>query len=62
VILIIHAYAQFNVLKYSLRTIRERAEELVTQEIIFVESSEIEDEISKHKNLKIKKKSDVTAG
>jgi hypothetical protein len=58
----IHAYGQFNVLKYSLRTIREWVEELAAQEMIYLERSGNENEIPKGKKDVKSKEPDVTSG
>jgi hypothetical protein len=60
--LIIHCCGQFKILKYSLRTIRERAEILVAQEIISIEKRKSGKEIPKHKKNVKSEEPGITTG
>lgn len=60
--LIIHCCGQFKILKYCLRTLRQRTEELVAQEIISREKCDSGKRIPKHKQTVNNKEPEITTG
>jgi hypothetical protein len=62
VCLIVNCCGQFKILKYSVRTMRERAEELVTQEIISRENCESVKDVPEHKKNVRSKETGIITG